>query len=130
MSELLDDLHIEISSSTVVPDTIEPAPLDITAESTALQRTVRLLSAAPINQMLYYLATISYRKACTLKRIQKHPPEGDTFSQSDSTTYYEDMISCSDETSTDEGRCTKMIFSFIYFGYFMTIHKVLVFFHS
>ncbi|XP_044730066.1 E3 ubiquitin-protein ligase UBR4 isoform X3 [Chrysoperla carnea] len=102
MSELLDDLHIEISSSTVVPDTIEPAPLNITAESTALQRTVRLLSAAPINQMLYYLATISYRKACTLKRIQKHPPEGDTFSQSDSTTYYEDMISCSDETSTDE----------------------------
>lgn len=67
---------------------------------TALQRVVRLLGAAPLTQLLFYLAIVSYRKACTLKRI--HPPEGDTFSQSDSTTYYEDMIMCSDESSTDE----------------------------
>lgn len=68
---------------------------------TALQRVARLLGAAPLNQLLFYLALISYRKACTLKRM--HPPEGDTFSQSDSTTYYEDMILCSDENSTDDG---------------------------
>lgn len=69
---------------------------------TALQRVARLLGAAPLNQLLFYLALISYRKACTLKRM--HPPEGDTFSQSDSTTYYEDMIMCSDENSTDDGK--------------------------
>lgn len=40
-------------------------------------------------------------QACTLKRVQKHP-EGDALSQSDSTTYYEDLLSCS-ENSTDEG---------------------------
>lgn len=110
MSDILNDLHIEITTSTAIPENIELAPLNISAESTAIQRTARLLSAAPLNQLLFYLATISYRKACTLKRIQKHPPEGDTFSQSDSTTYYEDMISCSDETSTDEGRCKFILY--------------------
>lgn len=65
----------------------------------ALQRVARLLGAAPLNQLLFYLATVGYRKACGLKRI--HPPEGDTFSQSDSTTYYEDMIMCTDESSTE-----------------------------
>lgn len=68
---------------------------------TALQRVSRILNAAPLNHLLFYLAIVSYRKACTLKRL--HPPEGDTFSQSDSTTYYEDMIMCSSESSTDEG---------------------------
>ncbi|XP_046403829.1 E3 ubiquitin-protein ligase UBR4 isoform X2 [Ischnura elegans] len=79
-----------------------PALLNIVSQCTALSRAVRVLGAAPLNQLLFYLATISYRKACTLKRIQKHPPEGDTFSTSDSTTYYEDDFSCSDETSGDD----------------------------
>lgn len=102
MGELLDDLHLEICGGTVAPTQIEPAPLTIMGQFTALQRAVRLLGTVPLNQLLFYLATITYRKACTLKRIQKHPPEGDTFSQSDSTTYYEDMIMCSDESSTDD----------------------------
>ncbi|XP_071445233.1 E3 ubiquitin-protein ligase UBR4 isoform X2 [Hetaerina americana] len=79
-----------------------PALLNIVSQCTALSRAVRVLGAAPLNQLLFYLATISYRKACTLKRIQKHPPEGDTFSTSDSTTYYEDDFSCSDESSNDD----------------------------
>lgn len=103
MSDLLDDLHLEICGGAVVPTQIEPAPLTIMGQFSALQRVVRLLGTVPLNQLLFYLATITYRKACTLKRIQKHPPEGDTFSQSDSTTYYEDMIMCSDESSTDDG---------------------------
>lgn len=69
---------------------------------TSLQRVARILTAAPVNHLLFYLAIVSYRKACSLKRL--NPPDGDTFSQSDSTTYYEDMIMCSDEGSTDEGR--------------------------
>lgn len=100
MSSLLEDVSVEASSSyTRAP---EPAPLDILATATALQRAATFFQAAPLNHLLFYLATISYRKACTLKRVQKHPMEGDTLSQSDSTTYYEDLLSCS-ESSTDEG---------------------------
>lgn len=79
---------------------------------TALQRVVRLLGAAPLTQLLFYLAIVSYRKACTLKRI--HPPEGDTFSQSDSTTYYEDLIMCTDESSTEEGIHLLLIINFLF----------------
>jgi E3 ubiquitin-protein ligase UBR4 len=80
---------------------IEPAPLAIMGQFTALQRVARVLSAAPLNNFLFYLAIVSYGKACTLKRMD--PTEIDTFSQSDSTTYYEDMILVSDESSIDDG---------------------------
>lgn len=103
MSELLDDLHLETcGGAATAPTQVEPAPLTIMGQFSAVQRAVRLLGTVPLNQLLFYLATIAYRKALTLKRVQKHPPEGDTFSQSDSTTYYEDMIMCSDESSTDD----------------------------
>ncbi|KAJ8931539.1 hypothetical protein NQ314_015528 [Rhamnusium bicolor] len=100
LSELFDDLHLEVCGGSGSIVQVEPAPLAIMGQFTALQRVSRILSAAPLNHLLFYLAIVSYRKACTLKRL--HPPEGDTFSQSDSTTYYEDMIMCSDESSTDE----------------------------
>ncbi|KAL0119215.1 hypothetical protein PUN28_009656 [Cardiocondyla obscurior] len=100
MSALLEDVSIEANSDIVVA-VPEPAPLDILSTATALQRAVTFLQAVPLNHLLFYLATISYRKACTLKRVQKHPLEGDALSQSDSTTYYEDLLSCS-ENSTDE----------------------------
>ncbi|KAG5896473.1 hypothetical protein JTB14_005854 [Gonioctena quinquepunctata] len=100
LAELFDDLHLEVCGGAGSIVQVEPAPLAIMGQFTALQRVSRILSAAPLNHLLFYLAIVSYRKACTLKRL--HPPEGDTFSQSDSTTYYEDMIMCSDESSTDE----------------------------
>ncbi|XP_008551349.1 E3 ubiquitin-protein ligase UBR4 isoform X1 [Microplitis demolitor] len=99
MSALLEDVSVEAAYENPLPE--ESAPLEILATSTALQRAMTFLQEAPINHLLFYLATISYRKACTLKRIQKHPQEGDTLSQSDSTTYYEDLLSFS-ESSTDE----------------------------
>ncbi|XP_033353689.1 E3 ubiquitin-protein ligase UBR4 isoform X5 [Bombus vosnesenskii] len=99
MSALLEDVSIEAIADSSTPP--EPAPLDILSTATALQRAVTFLQAVPLNHLLFYLATISYRRACTLKRIQKHPFEGDALSQSDSTTYYEDLLSCSDN-STDE----------------------------
>ncbi|PSN46385.1 Protein purity of essence [Blattella germanica] len=107
MSALLDDLQVETACcqdtlTQGADQELEPANLDILGQFTALQRAAKFLAAAPLNQLLFYLATISYRKACTLKRIQKHPPEGDTFSTSDSTTYYEDDFSCSDESSADD----------------------------
>ncbi|XP_066587252.1 E3 ubiquitin-protein ligase UBR4 [Prorops nasuta] len=99
MSALLEDVSVEATfDRTTTP---EPAPLDILATPTALQRAATFLQAVPLNHLLFYLATISYRKACTLKRVQKNPLEGDALSQSDSTTYYDDLLSCS-ENSTDE----------------------------
>ncbi|XP_056641011.1 E3 ubiquitin-protein ligase UBR4 isoform X2 [Diorhabda sublineata] len=100
LSELFDDLYLEVCGGAGSIVQVEPAPLAIMGQFTALQRVSRILNAAPLNHLLFYLAIVSYRKACTLKRL--HPPEGDTFSQSDSTTYYEDMIMCSDDSSTDE----------------------------
>lgn len=79
---------------------MEAAVVTMMGQFTALQRVARILTAAPCIQLLFYLAVVSYRKANTLKRI--HPPEGDNFSQSDSTTYYEDMIMCSDDISTED----------------------------
>ncbi|BES93671.1 calmodulin Hypothetical protein [Nesidiocoris tenuis] len=99
MASLLNDAQYE---STMRVSSVEPAELSINANSIALQRALTVLKAVPMSQFLFYLATVSYRKACTLKRIQKHPPEGDTFSTSDSTTYYDDdEMSCSDESSPD-----------------------------
>ncbi|KAJ8682718.1 hypothetical protein QAD02_018510 [Eretmocerus hayati] len=99
MGALLEDVSVEASIEQVPPP--EPASLDILATATALERVATFFQAAPLNHLLFYLATISYRKACTLKRVQKHPLEGDMLSQSDSTTYYEDIYSCS-ESSTDQ----------------------------
>lgn len=126
MSALLEDVSFEAEEKVT---NVEPVQLDISVTATALQRAATFFNAAPLNHLLFYLATISYRKvkfkqkmkffyfksknvnffvsglfqACTLKRVQKHPLEGDTLSQSDSTTYYEDIISCS-ESTTDEGK--------------------------
>ncbi|KAF7280363.1 hypothetical protein GWI33_006135 [Rhynchophorus ferrugineus] len=102
LSELFDDLNLEVCVGPAGSlATVEPAPLAMMGQFTALQRVARVLSAAPLNHLLFYLSIVSYRKACSLKRFI--PPEGDNFSQSDSTAYFEDMILCSDENSeTDE----------------------------
>lgn len=67
MSALLDDLQVETaccqeSVSQGSELEIEPANLDILGQFTALQRAAKFLAAAPLNQLLFYLATISYRK--------------------------------------------------------------------
>lgn len=61
MSALLEDVSMEVNSDLIltVP---EPAPLDILSTATALQRAVTFLQAVPLNHLLFYLATISYRK--------------------------------------------------------------------
>lgn len=114
MGALLDDVNVE--ASTEQKQQPELAPLEILATATALERVATFFQAAPLNSLLFYLATISYRKACTLKRVQKHPLEGDALSQSDSTTYYDDLYSCS-ESSTDQG---------IFFFPFFFISKIQV----
>ncbi|XP_066906272.1 E3 ubiquitin-protein ligase UBR4 [Halyomorpha halys] len=101
MGQLLEDVQYECGSFSSVSQAEQFADLHISTQSTALQRALTVLNAVTINQFLFYLATVTYRKACTLKRIQKQPAEGDTFSTSDSTTYYDDDMSCSDESSPD-----------------------------
>lgn len=71
MSELLDDLQVEAaaqdlpslkqSTSCTVPKVVT-ADLTILGKFTALQRAAKFLNSAPLNQLLFYLATISYRK--------------------------------------------------------------------
>lgn len=101
MGQLLEDVQYECGSFNSITQAEQFADLHISSQYTALQRALTVLNAVPINQFLFYLATVTYRKACTLKRIQKQPAEGDTFSTSDSTTYYDDDMSCSDESSPD-----------------------------
>lgn len=105
LSELFEDLHIETCGASSNATQIEPAIFSAMENFSALQRIARILNVTNLNHLFFYLAIVSCRKASTLRRL--HPPEGDTFSQSDSTTYYEDMIMCSDEGSTDEGRLPK-----------------------
>lgn len=105
LTELLEDLKIEARSdddvitSNVTPD---PAGFDILGQYTALQRTVRVLNCSTLQQLLTYLATISYRKACTLKRVNAKNPNDDPISYSDSTTYFNDTFSCSEDSETEE----------------------------
>lgn len=62
MSALLEDVSVEATQEDQVPE--EPASLEILAASTALQRAMTFLQEAPLNHLLFYLATISYRKVC------------------------------------------------------------------
>ena len=75
MSALLDDLQVETacqdSLSQGSEQDLEPASLDILGQFTALQRAAKFLAAAPLNQLLFYLATISYRKVISRPRILK-----------------------------------------------------------
>lgn len=52
--------------------------------------------------MLTFLATISYRKAYSLRRASKNPTDGEAVSFSDSATYFNDTFSCSDGSETEE----------------------------
>lgn len=71
MSELLDDLHIEAitqddetskqNQSFQMTDVLT-ADFSVLGKFTALQRAAKFLSFVPLNQLLFYLATISYRK--------------------------------------------------------------------
>ena len=83
------------------PTSVSSVGFDVTENYTHSQRIFRLLSDLPLTQLLFHIATVSYRKSCNLKRIQKN---GDgSVSLSDSATYYDDDdFSCSEESSAAE----------------------------
>lgn len=61
MSALLDDLLVECAAQER-SQPVTPAEVSIVGKNTALQRAARFLSVAPLDQLLFYLATITYRK--------------------------------------------------------------------
>jgi len=61
MSALLDDLLVECAAQEGCQP-IKVAQMNIQAKNTALERASTFLGVAPLNQLLFYLATITYRK--------------------------------------------------------------------
>ena len=60
LSSLLDDLRG--GDEYDVGSTIAPAPLSIIGQPSSLSRVHRIFSSVQLNQLLFHLATISYRK--------------------------------------------------------------------
>lgn len=107
LSELIDDLKIESACGSLTGSgsclDVEPAQFDILQNYSALQRIVRVLNTATLHQLFTFLATVAYRKACTLKRANtKDRTECEPISYSDSTTYFNDSLSCSDNSEEDD----------------------------
>uniref|UniRef100_A0A182NQY2 UBR-type domain-containing protein n=1 Tax=Anopheles dirus TaxID=7168 RepID=A0A182NQY2_9DIPT len=103
MTELIDDLKIDSRTDDEEYNSIESAGFDILGQYTSIQRVVRVLNSATLQQLLTFLATVSYRKACTLRRINtKSTNDGEPMSYSDSTTYFNDTFSCSEESEPEE----------------------------
>uniref|UniRef100_A0A1B0CK11 E3 ubiquitin-protein ligase UBR4 N-terminal domain-containing protein n=2 Tax=Lutzomyia longipalpis TaxID=7200 RepID=A0A1B0CK11_LUTLO len=66
-------------------------------------RVIRVLTSATLQQMLTFLATVSYRKACALRRAStKNPNDDEPISFSDSTTYFNETFVCSQDSETEE----------------------------
>ncbi|KAH8249088.1 hypothetical protein KR032_005683 [Drosophila birchii] len=105
LSELIEDLKIESAcgpspESTELP---EPAQFDILQSYSSLGRIVRVLNTATLHQLFTFLATVAYRKACTQRRASaKDRAECEPISYSDSTTYFNDSLSCSDNSEEDD----------------------------
>lgn len=74
----------------------------------SMDRIICALNGTTIQQLMTFLATISYRKACSLKHLTDFG--GEQLSFSDSTTYYNDTLSCSDESDTEEEEDGKNFF--------------------
>ncbi|XP_068151498.1 protein purity of essence [Drosophila tropicalis] len=114
LTELVEDLKIETACATgcgslssdeggALTDQLpEPAQFDILQNYTTLQRIIRVLNTATLHQLFTFLATVAYRKACSLKRAStKDRTECEPISYSDSTTYFNDSLSCSDNSEDD-----------------------------
>lgn len=91
LSSLLEDVAVEGWCTNKPAPT--PATMNVLETFSATERLARVFGAVPLNQLLFYLATISYRKSCSLRRSQRNLHENDTYSLTDSTIYYEDDFS-------------------------------------
>lgn len=104
LNHLIDDLKQESragSEELNVDKTTEPFAFDILGQYSSMQRIARVLNCTSMQQLLTFLATVSYRKACSLKRINIKN-QGDALSLSDSTTPFNDSMSYSEYSDTEE----------------------------
>lgn len=101
LTELIGDL-VDVEPRSDDDKATEPADFDIMGKFSSLQRVIRVLNTATMQQLLTFLATVSYRKACQMKRVNIKSEGGDPVSYSDSTTYYNDTICSSEDSESDE----------------------------
>lgn len=103
--ELLDDLKMDARSSSVdvtqhIPD---PTGFDVLENYSSLQCMARILNSTSLPQLFTFLATISYRKATSLRRANsKNLVDDEAISYTDSTTYFNETIICSEDSETEE----------------------------
>ncbi|XP_047102506.1 protein purity of essence [Schistocerca piceifrons] len=93
MKSLMSDMMTEcLSLEDDTGSDQQPANLNIMGNYTALQRVLRLLCGVPVAQLLLNLATVSYRKACALKRVTSVANQ-EEFVPVDASTDYDDDFS-------------------------------------
>lgn len=100
LTELIGDL-VDVEPRSDEDKATDPADFDIMGKFSSLQRVIRVLNTATMQQLLTFLATVSYRKACQMKRVNIKS-DGDPVSYSDSTTYYNDTICSSEDSESDD----------------------------
>lgn len=97
-SKFNDDILIVQQQQQLSPDLVN---FCITKTYTSMDRIICVFNGTTIQQLMTFLATIAYRKACSLKHLTEFG--GEQLSYSDSTTYFNDTLSCSeDESDTEE----------------------------
>lgn len=96
-----DDVLITQQQQQLSPELVN---FNILKTYTSMERIICVFNGTTIQQLMTFLATISYRKACSLKHLTEFG--GEQLSYSDSTTYFNDTLSCSeDESDTEEEEC-------------------------
>lgn len=103
--ELVDDLKMDVRSlGTEVGQSIpEIVGFDVLENYTSLQCMNRVLASTSLPQLFTFLATISYRKATSLRRANpKNLADDEAASYTDSTIYFNDDMVCSEDSETEE----------------------------
>ncbi|GAB6031468.1 hypothetical protein CHUAL_009237 [Chamberlinius hualienensis] len=104
LTKLFDDLEVEaltMNDSDFISITSSTYNLfDTNAHKTSWERIQKLESNFHFTNIFFNIGAISYRKACALKRVEKHMADDDAFNSSESSSYCED-ISWSDGSSGD-----------------------------
>lgn len=113
LEELLNELKIDCANGldTKFSDDVlvaqqqqqlsaELINFNILKNYTSMDRVICVFNGTMIQHLMTFLATIAYLKACSLKNLTEFG--GDQLSYSDSTTYFNDTLSCSEDDSDTE----------------------------
>lgn len=96
---------ILITATQQQPLSVDLMNFHILNNYSSMERLLCVLNGTTIQQLMTFVGTIAYRKAFSLKHLTEFG--GEQLSYSDSTTYFNDTLSCSeDETDTEEDERT------------------------